>query len=76
MKCRIERSFNCQRAVAGREALLNESVEELSKRLCAQQLAGLWRIEGAEAGCIMWSRLGHLDAGTNDDRDEIIPSSA
>src|SRR5262245_25194721 len=76
MKGRTKRSFNCQRAVARREALIHESVEELPERLHAQQLAGDRRIEGAEAGSIMRSRLGHLDAATNDNRDEIIPSSA
>ena len=76
MKGRIDGSFNCQRAVARREALIHESVEELAERLRAQQLAGGRRIEGAKAGRIMRSRLGHLDATTNDNRDEIIPSSA
>lgn len=76
MKGRTDGSFNCQRAVARSEARIYEPVEELSERLPAQQLTPVWRVEGAEATCIMRSRLGHLDAATNGGRDKIIPSSA
>lgn len=76
MKGRTDGSFNCQRAVARREALVHELVDELAERLSAQQLTTLRREERAETTCIMRSRLGHLDAATNGSRDKIIPSSA
>ncbi len=72
----IDCSSNCQSAVASRKALVHESIEELSERLGAQQLAGFWRVEGAEADCIMRSCRGHLDTATNDNRKEIIPGYA
>ena len=76
MKDGTDRPFNCQRAVARSKSLIHESIEELTDRLPAQQLATLWRVEGAEADWIMRSRRGHLDAATNDRRDKIIPAFA
>ena len=76
MKGRTNGSFNCQRAVARREALIHELVEEFAERLPAQELTALWCVEGAEAASIMRSRLGHPDAATNGSRAKIIPSSA
>jgi hypothetical protein len=74
MKNRTKRSFDCQRAVAQREALIHERVEVLAEWLRAQPLADLRQKEGADASGIMRSRWGHLDAASNDERDEIIPS--
>lgn len=76
MQDRPDGSFNCQRAVALREAHIHELVEELAERLPAQQLTTLRREERAEATCIMRSRFLHPDAATNGGRDKIIPSSA
>ena len=76
VKDRTKRSFDRERAVTQGETLLDELVEELPQRLLAELVTDLERKEGAEAGSIMLSRSGHLDAVSNDNGDKIIPSSA